>query len=59
MAGKKRALGIDDGNTPVGAFVTYTGKNPDNGSGEPLVIKKMYLSLSPDEWLLEGVLDMI
>ena len=48
MAGKKRALGIDDGNTPVGAFVTYTGKEPDNGSGEALVIKKMYLSKEYD-----------
>ena len=45
---KEEGLGIDDGNTPVGAFVTYTGKEPDNGPGEALVIKKMYLSKEYD-----------
>ena len=32
----------------MGAFVTYTGKEPDNGPGEALVIKKLFLTKEYD-----------
>ena len=45
IKGHERAIGLlDDDINPVGAMVTATGKEPDDGPGHILVIRNLYLT---------------